>query len=245
MNFETVLKTHFPEAMEEAAFVTQSLSQLKPHQFTAENSLPCVSVCRDELTRSLVDHIQAAWGEAFNFSSLAGMIFAGRTGMGAALAHAPFDQTDGRERYVFFVMPHIGIDEDGTIGKCTRHGRPEKSSACGALVAFQKELSAGDVKLEFDPADAEQSMLKSRLTKNICINKPDLLNITHLTHDAIVEDLEQLIDQMIDTGRADYAVFSGIQIHGPNQTQFVAPVKSYAVVKGERTELNLSNQLLA
>ena len=233
MNFQKALDHHYPNALFEEKFVTESFALLEGYGFTGENTLACVSVCRDEITRSLVDAIQSQWGEAFNFSSLAGMIFAGKTGMGAALAHAPISSDDGRERYIFFVMPHIGIDEEGAIGKCTRHGRPGKSTACGALVAFQGELQSGEVDLAFDPADPEQSMLKSRLSTMLEGNESDLINLTNRTHDAIVDDLEHLIKLSIDTNKADYAVFSGIQIHGPEGKQLIFPNKKYAVVDGE------------
>jgi hypothetical protein len=48
-------------------------------------------------------------------------------------------QDSGRERYVFFSFPHIGIDEQGEVGAISRPGRPKKSHACGAML----KVSAG------------------------------------------------------------------------------------------------------
>ncbi len=43
-------------------------------------------------------------------------------------------QTSGKERYVFFSFPHIGIDSRGAVGNISRPGRPGMSCACGAVI---------------------------------------------------------------------------------------------------------------
>ncbi len=95
MDFDQALNVHFPRALPEGDFLQRSYDALQGHGFSDKNSIACVSVCRDEITRSLVDGIQKIWGEAFNFSSLGGMLFLGKTGFNAAHRHAPLYQ--GRE----------------------------------------------------------------------------------------------------------------------------------------------------
>jgi hypothetical protein len=51
-------------------------------------------------------------------------------------------QGTGRERYVFFSFPHIGIDEVGEVGAISRPGRAKKSCACGALAKCLNEVKA-------------------------------------------------------------------------------------------------------
>ena len=67
---------------------------LAPYGFHEHTSLPLVSVCRDELMFEFVDAVTAHWGHCFDLSSLAGLPLMGRTGLAAALGHAPDD--DGR-----------------------------------------------------------------------------------------------------------------------------------------------------
>ena len=55
------------------------------------------------------------------------------------LACAMLLQASGRERYVFFSFPHIGIDESGEVGAISRPGRPKKSHACGAMLKVGTE----------------------------------------------------------------------------------------------------------
>ncbi|MFQ5593320.1 MAG: hypothetical protein ACE5HA_04160 [Anaerolineae bacterium] len=236
MSFRSALNQHFPNAMPESEFVRRTYQALLRHGFSEPNTIACVGVCRDELTRPLVDEIQHTWGEAFNFAGLAGMLFLGKTGFSAAQHHAP--RMDGRERYVFFALPHVAIDSAGGIGLCTREGRQEPSHACGALIAFQQELAGGRLSLAFDPDDVEQSLLKQRLFPKIEGSKAsDLVALTKLAHEVIVEDLERMIDLTVDPAHSDYAALTGIQVHGPGKTNYIWPGTLRTVVSGQRHDL--------
>ncbi len=238
MNFKQTLAKHFPKAMPEADFVSRTYQALFKHGFNRLNTIACVSVCRDELTYPLVDKIYHTWGEAFNFSSLAGMLFLGKTGFSAAKHHAP--ETDGRERYTFFALPHIAIGAKGEIGLCYRPGRREASNACGALMAFHQEMVSGHLSLELDPDDIEQSLLKQHLFRKIKYGEiPDLISLTKLTHETILEDLERMISLTVDPTRSDYAVLSGIQVHGPEKVNYIWPGLVYTVIAGQRHDLPL------
>jgi hypothetical protein len=240
MNFRQTLDAHFPDTIPEADFVRSSYASLYLHGFSDENTIACVGVCRDEITRSLLDQIQNVWGEAFNFSSLGGMLFLGKTGFLAAHHHAPVD--GGRERYVYFAMAHIAIDEDGAIGICYRPGRPDPSGACGALIAFRQEMLDGDLSLELDLDDIEQSLLKHRLFRKISYGDlPDLMTLTKIAYRVILEDLEHLVELTLDTSVSDYAILSGIQIHGPNREQYTWPGVMYVVINGQREEMVLAD----
>ena len=239
MTVPEVISKHFDGAMHEADFVQRSQSALEAYGFTAYNTIACVGVCRDELSRTLVDEVNAVWGEAFNFSSLAGMLFLGRTGFRAAQDHAPVER--GRERYVYIAMPHIGVGPAGELGLCHRPGRAGPSSACGALVALLDELENGRVDTQIDPDDIEQSLLKASLLQRLDRDEtPSLLELTHVARETILSDLERMIALTVETKKADYAVLSGVQIHGPDESNYVKPATFYAMVGGERNEVSLS-----
>jgi hypothetical protein len=238
MNFHETLKANYPEAIPEADYVKSTQDALSVHGFNGDNTIACVGVCRDEITRSLVDRVQEAWGEAFNFSSLGGMLLLGKTGFGAAQHHSPVD--GGRERYVYIAMSHVAICDKGDIGVCYRPGRPGASGACGALMAFRKELLGGALKLELDPNDMEQSILKQRLFRKIKFgNVPDLVSLTRIAYEVILDDLKLLLDLTVKTDVSDYAVLTGIQIHGPDKEQYIWPGEMYAVIRGSRKEIKL------
>jgi hypothetical protein len=238
MSFQAAVDEHFAGAIEQSTFVAKSLEVLQPKGFTADNAIAIVGVCRDELCTPLPLQIREAWGEAFNMSSLAGMIFGGVTAFGAAHAHSPTDQD--RERYVYVSMAHIGIGPAGEIGQCTRVGRAGTSKACGALAGLLGELTSGRLRLERDPDDVEQSLLREALARRFDWgHKPGLVELTKTAREATLETLERMISLTVDTAKADYAVFNGVQIHGEGDTTLVWLPTSYAVVGGKRSELSL------
>lgn len=228
MEFENLLKKYFDVVYTEIEFVKRTYSALKKHGFTGENSIAAVCICRDEISQSLLSIIKHMWGEAFNLSSLGGMFIAGRTALMAAMHHSPI--VEGKERYVFYALSHIAIDAEGHLGLCKRAGREDDSIACGALNAFQKELSAGYLNLSIDETDLEQSFLKRRLLREIPYGHvPDLLELTKITQKVVQKDIEYALNTIVDRRKSDYAVISGIQIHGPERN-YVWIASCYAVV---------------
>merc|ERR1712046_378702 len=100
-----------------------------------------VSLCRDEITNDLLEELDSLWGQSFNIGSLGGMVFCGSTTFTNAMSHVPAPIDGGREKFLFTVAPHIGIDEDGNIGVVERAGRGS-SVASEALSTFLNELRA-------------------------------------------------------------------------------------------------------
>jgi hypothetical protein len=87
-----------------------------------------------------------------------------------------------------------------------------------------------------DNEDVEQSLLKMRLLREITYGHvPDLLELTRMTHKVIHADLENALNNIVDIERCDYALMTGIQIHGPDGN-YVWPASSYAVINGVKRE---------
>ncbi len=236
MNFHALLREAFEGAIEEADFCRNAAMALQPLGFTKDTALVCIATCRDEISQSWVAETRERWGDVFNLAGLGGMIFAGKTGFGAALSHAPI--SDGRERFVFFAGPHIGIGREGEPGLCDRDGRQEPSYACGALLGLLGELKQGKIGATDDPDDPEQGLIRSRLGGRATGDSTtDLFALTRLAHQVIDEDLDRLLAATLDTAKADYAVMTGIQIHGPEMRNYIQPGSSYAVVNGARRDV--------
>jgi hypothetical protein len=244
--FFEALDRHFPGAVLEEEFITETASRLSSEGFAKNNTIACVALCRDEITRPLFADVERVWGPAFSFAGLAGMVTAGRTGLAAAIHHAPIEA--GRRRFVIYAMAHIAIDAEGTIGLVDRPGIPEPSSACGALVAFRNELQEGALVVEFDRYDTEQSLLRQRLLPLIGYGTvPDLVDLTKLTVTAIEEDLQEIILSLAEEWReidrampADAAMFSGIQIHGPDGANYVWPLSALIKLGGDLSDYDFS-----
>lgn len=236
MSFDNTLERDFPGALLESHFVAMTTSMLSPHGFEANNTLACVGVCRDEMCRSFENEICKTWGESMSMAGLGAMLFLGKTGMQAAQSHAPV--AAGRARYLYFVFPHIGISPGGDIGVCPRPGLTKLSPVCGALSAYRAALHAGNMSTELSDDDLEQSLLRRRMNATPVASdpSPSLLSITRQAQATILEDLEKLLAATVTTDQADYAVFSGIQIHS-GSTAYVQVNRQYAMISGQRLEL--------
>jgi len=237
MSWKISMSREFPEVIPQDQFVARSYEGLHRHGFRAENTIAFASVCRDEVTLSLVEDIEKTWGEVFTFSSLGGMLTLGKTGFLAAQQHAPIE--DGRERYVYYALPHIAIGAQGEFGIYYRPGRQKASHACGALIAFQQELASRSLQLALDPDDIEQSVLKRHLLGKLRYGDiPDLPSLTRIAHAVILEELERMIRLTVDPTRSDYGLFTGIQIHTPEGRHFVWPGAAYAAKDGKKLSLS-------
>ena len=101
----------FPGAIDEEKFIESMSRVVMARGFNPKTSINLVSTCRDEICRPFADKLDSLWGESFNIASLGGFVFCGKTGFGAGMAHSP--QVEGKERYVFWVAPHIAFGNDG------------------------------------------------------------------------------------------------------------------------------------
>ena len=146
---------------------------------------------------------------------------------------------------VAYAMPHIAIDRHGTIGQVRRLGVSQPSSACGALVAFRDRLIAGHIQIGVDRFDAEMSLLSHRLQPMLEHGEvPDLVELTKMAAVAIEDDLTSIIDEVLtELGDSDSvpsgATFTGVQIHGPDNTNYVWPRNAHIVVDGTFRDIEM------
>jgi hypothetical protein len=237
MTFESILAEHFPGAIDQDEFVPKTLEALSPHGFTAENTIACVAVCRDELCTGLKLDVRHTYGEAFNMSSLAGMVFCGATSFNAAQAHSPVDQD--KERYVYFAASHIAIGAKGDIGIVARSGRDGDSYACGALWALLGEMRGGRIDLRRDKDDIEYSLLRESILRHFAWgSEPTLVELTKAARTEALETLERMV-KLTQTKKADHAIFSGVQIHTPDDRTLMWTPTRYALVDGKRQEIEI------
>jgi hypothetical protein len=237
MSSERVMKKYFPKIHPESAFINKTYTVLNKYGFDADNTIAAVDVCRDEISQPFISIVKEKWGEAFNLCSLAGMFFAGKTGLMAAMHHAPV--VKGKERYVFYALPHIAVGARGQLGVCKRVGRTEDSNACGALNVFLGELKNKKPNLVMDNEDVELSLIRTRLLREIPYGQvPDLLTLTKIALSAIRDDFESALKQTVDTKHSDYAFITGVQVHAPDGN-FIWPAGSYVVVQNKKKKLTI------
>ncbi|EAW35471.1 hypothetical protein [Lyngbya sp. PCC 8106] len=225
--FLDAVNTHFPGSLPLKYYMKRTYDCLSQNGFEDENTMGMIAICRDELTDPLYEEVVKYWGKTFNCCSLAGFITLGKTGLAAATNHTPI--FDNIRRFTFYAMPHIAISRYGEIGKVYREGIQKASHACGALETIVKELECGRLNLEMDLQDLEQSIIRQKILSSLNYgDKPNLVEITKLACQIISEDVERLLNPL-DPTIFNYAVMTGIQIHGPLETQWIYPQNFYIV----------------
>ncbi|KAL4419735.1 hypothetical protein ABPG75_006833 [Micractinium tetrahymenae] len=256
------VQKHYESAIGADDFIQRVEMALYAFGFTGENSIAMVNLCRDEVTVTLKQKIDAVFGASFSTNGLGGVLTCGAVGMGAGFSHSPICSTTGKERYVFFSFPHISINSRGEVGPMSRPGRPGQSCACGALIKSWNELRSEGVTCNckipgvHDAVDPEYSILKQRIARRLrhegvtdeSVQGLNLVDVTKVAERTISDDLEYLISKTVDTSKADYAVITGVQVHNwaydfedesPN-LEFVAPTSAYVVVNGQKTHIDLA-----
>ena len=247
--FQTTLDKTFPGAYQLEEFVFRTKQTLVPKGFYPHvNTFVCVGLCRDEITSPFEEEVEAMWGQAFICGSLAGMLFCGKTGFAAAHHHAP-----DAARIIYYCFTHIAIDHEGKVGSVyrTRSGMNNKTTACGALDAFTNEIASNKLNLDFDENDIEMSMLKKHIIKQTGLstdpkNAPDLLKVTMAAYQTITIDLERHARHDAEQFKdRQYALFTGIQIHGPEGSDYCWLGKASLLSKGQLSPLVLTTNDIA
>jgi hypothetical protein len=237
--FYKALQTHFPGSLPMADYIKNTYRTLNTYGFEKGKTIGMVAICRDEITDTPIDEVIKYWGKTFNCCSLAGFVTMGRTGLAAATDHTPI--VGGKRRFTFYAIPHIAISKNGEIGRVYREGIQKASHARGALEAIVKELESGYLQLVTDMQDIEQSIIRQKILSSIHYgDKPDLVSITKLAGEIISRDVERLLSDL-DSSIFTYAVMTGVQIHGPEDTHWIYPRDFYAVgsdIPGGKKNLN-------
>lgn len=144
-DFDKLVKKNFPGAMSNPLLYSRVASILESKGIAPANTLLCTSFCCDELARNLAKDLKKVYGLNFSLGGLSGFPFAGNTGFGAMSAHVPDDG------YCLLVHgPHVGITQDGVIGKVERQGIALVDTCCGSAVAasnYLKGITDGGAKI--------------------------------------------------------------------------------------------------
>mmetsp|Transcript_20930 Transcript_20930/g.54554 ORF Transcript_20930/g.54554 Transcript_20930/m.54554 type:complete len:482 (+) Transcript_20930:98-1543(+) len=252
------VQQHFPTALPVDDYMNRVELALSQLGFTGNNTIAMSNLCRDESCMILEDKIESVFGACFSTHGLGGVLTCGSIGIKAGLSHSPV--VGGKEQYVFFSFPHIAIDSMNAIGKISRPNRPGSSSACGALCAcladFQKDGVEANCRVPgvHDAENPEYSILKQRLARqlkseNCKVEDLDLVSITKAAERTITNDLKHLISKAVDPSKANYAVFTGVQIHNwatdltdgkTPSLEFVAAGECYTVINGKQEKLDVN-----
>lgn len=232
------LRTEFPDAVTYERFLAKVDSVVAPLGFDREHSFAAVSVCRDELTQSLLGAVARRWEQPFSLGGLGALPSLGRTGWRAALSHVPHDE--GRGHLIVFGMPHLGIDPEGRIGQSLRRHQRDVTPTCGAMAALLGSLHHGFEPLPPGLDDHEAERLRHIVDSQAGELPTDLLALTRLAARAVDTEMWAELDALEAHRDMDIAVFSGIQIHLPDDVDYIWPdASAFAGADGVRHQLTI------
>ena len=100
----------------------------------AENTVVATSVCSEEAVRKefagdITNMLEEKFGRVYKFGGLGGYPFIGKEGFNDFVGKRP----DNGNVFVFFA-PHIGVQNDGTIGSVVLQGQKKVTDDCLPVV---------------------------------------------------------------------------------------------------------------
>lgn len=239
-HFDHIVKSHFPGAISNTSLVESVKSILSTKGFTSDNTLLATSLCADELARVLEDDFVKIYGNNFNLGGLSGFPFAGNTGFGAMAAHIPDNG------YCLLVHgPHVGICQNGTIGKVERRGIELVDNCCGSAIAasnYVKGITHGgaDITMKLQQfTDFQQGAVQELILpfgKRLADAEANSANgnreegrMRELPY-ALYDSQELLVEEIVRKGaggiKKGLAVLGGIQINtSPDTDDYFHPLK--------------------
>jgi hypothetical protein len=204
---EPLVRSHYPGAVPATVFRKRIIGWLEQEMgMTMSHVLLATSVCADDIVfmTDVAGNVETRRAThemlgLFEMGGLAGLPFAGKTGVTAFAHHVP-DQ--GAACIVY--GPHIGMTDAGQLGKVLRTGQHEESTACGALgVALKHFQAAPDYQPVLDEDDSQEALLELRL-------KPHMARILATPHplqaatDVVYAITHELIYRYVAAAKAQF-----------------------------------------
>ncbi len=187
------IRAEFPGATPAHLFSDSILSYVsKKYGITSNQILMGTSTCADDIiyTKNFQAHPEIKG--PFNLGGLAGLPFAGITGLSAFAHHIPENGT-----MVLVIAPHIGYSKDKGWGYVLRHGQHEPSTCCGALMGTLQKLEKGELKQTEPIAIDYQGIIISNMVlqhqKEIIAHHNPIATLTKLIYK---EAERQILDQV-------------------------------------------------
>ncbi len=202
MEIAEVIRTHYPNA-KTGSEITETYLDILADEYKAKLSkmLFATSVCSDDINVST--DFRRVLKRPFSKGGLGGLPYTGYTGMSAFSQHIP----DGGEALIFY-GPHVGITDEGELGKLRRIGQKRNTSCCGALMAVLAEFQAGaEAGTVLPPAENEYDQQMVLLLRTFAPHRERILSsdnpIKALT-DAAYDEIHTRILKLVDMARGEF-----------------------------------------
>jgi hypothetical protein len=207
-NIDELVKKEYPNA-KTGSEVTESYLGFLEKEYNADLSkmLFATCLCADDINVST--DFRRVLSRPFTMGGLGGLPYTGFTGMVAYGHHIP----DGGDGFIFY-GPHIGITDDGVLGKMRRPGQADLSNSCGALMLALERLK--DKEGTYIPLNEELDHQQTMLERTVMPFKQQVLSsenpvkeITEVTYQVIDHRITQLVTRARDEIHSDRVFLLG------------------------------------
>lgn len=190
MSYLDTIRSYYPTAYYADQLFEQLIVYLRNIGFNPNEVMAACSVCSDGLSAMQFPIADSGLLGPFYLGGLDGFPFTGLTGVQAFAHHMPEDGA-----LLIYYGPHIGITEQGAIGKVHRSGQDDDSDCCGAAQAALNRI--GDIPQQPSLLDYQQDtivgLFQARRLRITSARYP-IQEATEVMFEAINERLHLLIE---------------------------------------------------
>jgi len=244
--FDANLRSIFPQAINNHDFAIRAVQALERHFFSASNTLLTTSLCSDELAKQLSDDFSGIYGNSFNLGGLAGFPFAGNIGFQTMCGHIP----DGGGCLLLY-GPHVGVTEDGMIGKVEREGVSQDDMCCRSAIEALNFVTgqANTGVAEFAFTDLQQSAVQNLvapLSDRLMASENPMGELPFAMYDTQTELIDSIVrDGIGGVKEGGIAILGGVQINtSPKYLDYFQPMRFDLFDNNGQLVENLLPQLL-
>lgn len=189
---DNYIKHYYPNAETGGEITEKYLGLLQDlYRVDLTKILFATSLCSDDINVST--DFRKVLTRPFTMGGLGGLPYTGFTGMVAYAHHIP----DGGDAFIFY-GPHVGITDDGVLGRMRRPGQAHLTNSCGALMlALQRLQQTEEV---YVPINSELDYQQVLLERSVMPYKQRILTadspvkeITEVAYEEIHKKIKLLV----------------------------------------------------
>ncbi|MDQ1090293.1 hypothetical protein [Siphonobacter sp. SORGH_AS_1065] len=223
---------HYPNAKTGTEVTEKYLSLLeKEYQTDLGRMLFATSVCSDDVNVST--DFRRVLSRPFTMGGLGGLPYAGFTGMVAFSHHIP----DGGDAFVFY-GPHIGITDEGELGRMRRIGQKRLTNSCGALMLALERFQITQEADLYTPQNVYYDTQQYQLEQSLMPYKHDIIysenpkkSITEFTYKVIDSQLKKIIAMSVNEFSCERIfLLGGIVINTSEEYNDYVDVRNFEVI---------------
>lgn len=173
MKIKDKVTQYYPNAQTGTEVTETYLALLeKEYKTDLKKMLFATSVCSDDVNVST--DFRRVLSRPFTMGGLGGLPYAGFTGMVAFSHHIP----DGGDAFIFY-GPHIGITDEGELGRMRRIGQERITNSCGALMLTLERFKRSELMPAYTPLNMYYDTQQYQLEQSLMPYKHEILTAKH------------------------------------------------------------------